>query len=48
MPTIGHPRNTIMIPKKKNDEPLIFVRWKKKKIVFFIPIMKARPARNNN
>lgn len=36
------------IPKKKNDDALILLRWKKKKIVFFIPIIKARPERNNN
>lgn len=48
MPIIGHPRNTIIIPKKKNDEALILLRWKKNKSVFFIPIIKARPDRNNN
>ena len=48
MPIRGHPRKTIRIPIKKNDDALILFRWKKNKTVFFIPIIKANPDRNNN
>jgi len=45
---MGHPRNTMMIPMKKNEDPLILWRWKKKKNVFSIPIRNPNPHKNSS
>lgn len=43
MPTIGHPRRTIVIPPKKDTDAFTLCLWKKKKNVLCNPMMQARP-----